>query len=142
MSGRPTTQAIIDGMRAALRRSGLLAATPSQPAPCSGDFRVDNFGVTYPNGELIINVQVTGLPAGATLVGATVVAVQSPGSGATYCMAVAAESAGLALPVSLLAASTSPVFSAPTKVTGTIVLAFMTDGALSQCVISQQFTVG
>jgi hypothetical protein len=58
-------------------------------------------------------------------------------------MASAAEGAGLALPATLLAASSSPSFDGATSVTGFVVLAYSTDGGpLQQCVVTKQFDVG
>jgi hypothetical protein len=111
-------------------------------APCDPGFRLDAFAVTYPNNELIANVSVTAVPQGATLLGVTIAATPSQSSDTVYCMGVAADAAGLTVPVSVLAASMSPSFASPTTVTGTVVLSYSLGGSSQECEISQQFTVG
>ena len=145
MPNTVTNQAIIDSMLRSARRDGSqglqarAAAPQPTPTPCSG-FTLDNFTVAWINRELIANVAISSAPAGTTVVGVTIV-VSAP-SGSTYCMGVAAQNSGLPLPVSELAASSAPVFSAKTTVTGSVVIAYMTDDVLEQCVTTQQFTVG
>ena len=145
-----TNQAIIEAMLRNVRGGGLRGtqaeanaqaqpAPSPKPAPCSG-FTINDFTVAYINRELIANVEVSSAPAGTTVVGATIVA--SAPSGSTYCMGVAAQNSGLPLPVSELAASSAPVFTARTTVIGSVILAYMSGGVLQQCVITQQFTVG
>ena len=147
MPNTVTNQTIIDSMLRSVRGGGsrglqaqAQAASPQPaPTPCTG-FTINNFTVAYVNRELIANVEISGAPAGATVVGVTVVA--SAPSGSTYCMGVAAQNSGLPLPVSELAASNAAVFTAKTTVTGSVIIAYMSGDALKQCVTTQQFTVG
>jgi hypothetical protein len=137
-----TNQSIADGMLGCLRSGGAKAAV-AQTQPCGSGFDVTDFAVTYPGNQLMANVGVAGMPAGATLLGVTVGATPDMGSGATYCMAVAADSNGLSLPVSVLATSTATSFPAPTAVVGFVVLSYSVDGeAEQQCLVTQSFTVG
>ena len=142
MASGPTNQNIIDSMRRAIGGGAQKLAARPQSAPCGSGFTLDDFAVEYPNRELIINVNVAAVPSGSTLVGVTVAVAPGTTSPTTYCMGVAAESAGLPLPFSLLAASTSATFSSPTSVTGMVILAYTTAGSLAQCVTTRQFTVG
>jgi hypothetical protein len=136
-------QAIVDRMLVRARAGGLQSPAPRAAASdCSG-FDLENFAVTYPNEELMALVEVAGAPAGVTLLGATIVATPSAASNVVYCLSVVANSAGLQLPLSLLAASTSPSFGKPTPVTGLVVLCFTRDGSSQeQCTVSRVFTVG
>ena len=146
MPNTVTNQAIIDAMLRSVRGGGspglqaqAQPAVAPGPVPCTG-FTIANFTVAYVNKELIANVEISGAPAGATLVGVTIVA--SAPSGSTYCMGVAAQNSGLPLPVSELAASNAPLFTTKTTVTGSVILAYTSDGGLQQCVITRQFAVG
>jgi hypothetical protein len=143
MPSAPTNDAILAAMRRALAPAAPMAkADQADVAPCTG-FGVDNFGVTYPNNELMAVVEVTQVPPGVTLLGVTVAASPGPASQQTHCMGVSYDSNGVSLPVSVLGASTSPAFSTPTKVMGTVVLAYTSDGAtIEQCTITRTFTVG
>ena len=140
MASGLTNQAIIDGMRGRLRQAPQLNASATQTGSCSG-FTISDFEVTFP-AELIATVQVTGVPSGVTLVGVTVGAAPDPTSHVTYCMGMAADNGGLALPASVMGASTLPTFPVETSVTGFVVLAYVRDGSQQQCVITQSFTVG
>jgi hypothetical protein len=135
------SQEIRDRMTAHVRRIAQESAAVQLPK-CSSGFRVDDFGVTYPNQELMATVAVTGIPAGASLLGVTVAATLSAAGSETYCMGVAANSAGLPVPVSVLGASTSPSFPRATVLTGLVVLCYSLGGATQECTITQQFTVG
>jgi hypothetical protein len=145
-----STQAVVQRMLAALRPGGqveagerqLKAAAAPQTGPCGSGYVVEDFAVTYPNGELIANVQVSSVPAGVTLMGVTIAVSPAEDPGTTYCMAVAAEGAGLSLPVSVLAASTAPQFPSATSVSATVVIAWSQGGSQGQCLITQPFTVG
>jgi hypothetical protein len=117
-------------------------AAQALPPTCGSDFSIDDFAVTYPNSELLANVAVTRVPAGTALLGVTVAAVSISSAAETYCMGVASDSAGLALPISVLGASTSPSFPSATVVNGLVVLYYTQDGVGQQCVIQRQFTVG
>ena len=141
MVSNPGTQAIFDRMRGLVRTSGQQSGSPSASA-CGSAFTLDDFSVADLNGELIANVVVTAIPAGATLQGVTVVASPPSPSPDIYCMGVAGDSAGLTVPVSVLGASTSPAFSSATVVIGMVVLDYTQDGTSQQCTITQQFTVG
>lgn len=142
MASGLTNQAIIDGMRSRIRQAPQQKLTLAQGGPCSG-FTVGDFEVTFPNGELIATAQVTGVPSGVTLVGITVAVAPDPTSPVTYCMGVAADNGGLALPVSIMGASTLPAFPAQTNVTGFVILAYVREGSSQEeCVITQAFTVG
>jgi hypothetical protein len=137
----PSNQVILDRMLAQLRRTGEKAALVQAPV-CAGGFSIEDFTVTYPNNELIANVAITGVPPGVTLLGVTVAATAGPSQQGTYCMGVASDSAGLAVPLSVLAASTSPSFPSPTVLTGLVILYYVQDGTTQECVTTQQFTVG
>ncbi len=140
MSSSTTNQAIVDRMRSSLRSQAEQSGS-ALPA-CSG-FTFGDFSVTYPNDELMANVVVTGVPAGVTLFGVTVVAMPSASPSETSCMAVASNVSGLTLPVSLLGASSLPSFPTPTSVTGMVVLSFERKGSTQEeCVVQQTFTVG
>jgi hypothetical protein len=142
MASGVTNQAITDGMRSRLRQAPQQKLAMAQVSPCDG-FAVSDFEVTFPNGELIVTVQVTGVPSGVTLVGVTVAAAPDPTSHVTYCMGMAADNAGLALPVSVVGASTLPTFPGQTTVTGFVILSYVRAGSSEeQCVITQAFTVG
>jgi len=146
--GSKGTQAIVDGMLAAVQGSktqggGKSAMEDTSTPQCSSDFTIQNFAVTYPNDQLIVGAEVTGVPKGATLLGVTVAAAPGVGTGTTYCMGVASDAGGLTLPVSLLGASTSPSFPGATGVIGIVVLAYSQGGSdWLQCMITQPFTVG
>jgi len=133
---------IIESMRATVRGSGQKLANSTAVPTCSSGFTVEDFSVTYPNNELIADVEITGVPDGVTLLGVTVLAAPSASGSATYCMGVVSNSQGLPIPACVMAASTSPSFSGPTVVTGMVVLCYLEDGATRQCTITQQFTVG
>lgn len=141
MADEMTNRSILQRMLRHIRRMPHLAAQP-QPTTCGSGFGVTDFAVTYPNGELIATAAVTAVPPDTTLLGVTVAASPDPSSPATYCMGVASEPSGLSLPVSVLGASTSPVISGPTRVTGTVVLCYQQGGTMQECVVTQQFTVG
>ena len=140
MTDQPTNDAIRSRMLRSLRGSSKLAAAAG-PAACDG-FGIDDFAVTYPNGELIATLSVTGAPDGAAVLGVTVAASPGGSSPETYCMGVAYDAAGLSLPVSVLGASTAPAFSSATEVTGTVILCYQQDGETKECVTTRQFTVG
>jgi hypothetical protein len=137
-----TRQAIIQRMLGHVRALGPTRLATAPPQPCGSDVTVDELAVTYPNKELIAHVAVTAIPAGATLLGVTVAVTPSPASPVTYCMGVAADSAGLPVPVSVMGASTSPSFTAATTLTGLVVLSYTRDGVAQECVLTRQFTVG
>lgn len=141
MADEMTNQSILQCMLRHIRPAPLLAAQP-QPATCDSGFSVTDFAVTYPNGELIATATVTALPPHTTLVGVTVAASPDPSSPATYCMGVASDASGLSLPVSVLGASTSPLISGATPITGSLILCYQRGGSTRECVITQQFTVG
>jgi hypothetical protein len=141
MSDQLTNPAIVQRMLRHVRGTPLLSAQ-SGVTGCGSAFSLDDFTVTYPNNELLANVAVTAIPAGTTLVGVTVAVSPSPSAAATYCMGVASDATGMSLPVSVLGASTSPVFSGATLVTGTVVLCYVQGGATQECVVTKQFAVG
>ena len=140
MADNSSNRAIVDRMLQNVRSSPRRAAQAPTPS-CGAGFVVEDFAITYPNGELIANVAVTAVPSGVVLLGVTVAATAGNGRD-TYCMGVAYDDAGLSLPVSVLGASTSPVFSKATAVTGLVVLCYKQGGSTQQCTISRQFTVG
>jgi hypothetical protein len=136
VSNQASNQAIVDRMLSYVRGDA------QKNNACSGDFTFDDFAVSYPSHELIASVEITRIPKGATLLGVTVLAAPNPFSAATYCMAVTADSGGLALPVSLLAATRSVAFAGPTRVAGMIILSYSLPGSGEQeCTIIRQFTV-
>ena len=136
-------RAIVERMLAHARGArASLGAAPGAATGCPG-FLLESFGVTYPNEELLANVEVTGVPAGATLLGATILVTPGSSSDVTYCMGVAANSAGLPLPLSLLAGTSAASFGTATQVTGMVVLCYTRDGSSQeQCTVSRAFTVG
>jgi hypothetical protein len=142
MANTPGNREIVEGMRASVQASAQKLASSASVPQCNSGFTVADFSVTYPNNELIADVMITGVPAGVTLLGVTVLASPSEEGSTTYCMGVASDSDGLPIPISVMGASTSPSFSAPTEVTGMVVLYYMEDGTAQQCVLTQQFTVG
>ena len=139
MTAGLTNRAIVDAMHRCLRPRALTAA---KTQPCAG-FTITDFDVTYPNKELMAEIEVLDVPAGVTLVGVTVVAAPDRTSKASYCMGVVSQSRGLALPVTVLAASTSLSFDGPTRVTGIVILAYTRDGKnVEECEVAREFTVG
>jgi hypothetical protein len=135
-----STEAIIESMLEQVRAYFGQAREASTP-PCAEGFVVREFALTYPNKEVVINASVTAVPPGATLLGFTVAATTDPPSRTTHCLGVAANAAGLTVPVSVLGASTEPTFAGPTQLTGLVVLSYSLNGSREECLISRRFTV-
>jgi hypothetical protein len=145
MSSTLSNQQLIDHMTRQMRNAPAPSASSSSAlageAAASG-VTLDNFGVTFPNGELIVTAEVTGIPAGAMLLGVTVAAAPSSASSTTYAMGMAADNGGLELPVSVLGASTLPSFPAATGLVGVVVATYSAGGKIEDAVVTQSFVVG
>lgn len=122
--------------------STLKSQSPAALPSCNG-FKLESFSVTYPNGELIGEVDVVAVPDGVALYGVTIAVSPQSDPRTTYCMAVTDDDDGLSLPVSLLAATTAIGLDQPTAMVATLVLSYGTSpSAQKECVTTQTFTVG